>query len=685
METVIAKIKEVIALYKADFERVNEEENFKWIAVKHFQDTWNIEAPDFSAMLNNSLAKHETLLVGAYYFPYRVLAEFAKQEPETVRMLFKNLYDETLPLKERIVDFQQAFEPFLKRQREQAQYSGWKQSFQDLHAVSVYLTFKYPDTYYIFKSSVYRKFAAYVGYTPKYDKKEQYANCADLFELIRGVAIKDEELTAMSRNRLTPDCFADSNYRILAMDIAYFGYGLVPPPTPPPEDNRPRYWLYAPGPNAQHWDAFYKAGIMAIGWNNLGNLRDYKSKAAIQEKGLGKNDAHCCWQFTHDIKIGDIIFVKQGVRKIIGRGEVTGDYQYEPAQPVVEDYYHIRSVNWTHNGSWDYQKATNEIQAPFKTLTDLTPYTELVQKIKACFAKADDTMPVEPPPKKWDKYDADNFLNDVFMDEQQYDTLVGLLEHNKNLILQGAPGVGKTYAAKRLAWSMMGEKDESRIQFVQFHQSYSYEDFIMGFRPTNDGFELKRGTFYEFCKTAADDDENDYFFIIDEINRGNLSKIFGELLMLIEKDKRGESIRLLYENEQFAVPKNLYLIGMMNTADRSLALIDYALRRRFAFFDIEPAFETVSFSYHQDELSNAKFNSLVKTICKLNEEIAADPLLGKGFRIGHDRFCGKDYDDVKLRAIVEYSLIPLLAEYWIDEPTKADQWTKKLRGALDGD
>ena len=242
--------------------------------------------------------------------------------------------------------------------------------------------------------------------------------------------------------------------------------------------------------------------------------------------------------------------------------------------------------------------------------------------------------------------------------------------------------MGKTYAAKRLAWSIMGEKDESRIQLVQFHQSYSYEDFIMGFRPTNNGFELKRGAFYEFCKIAADDDENDYFFIIDEINRGNLSKIFGELLMLIENDKRGESTRLLYANEQFAVPKNLYIIGMMNTADRSLALMDYALRRRFAFFDIEPAFETESFRDHQEEINNIKFDALVNIICKLNDEIADDPLLGKGFRIGHDRFCGKDYTDAKLREIVEFSLIPLLSEYWVDEPSKVKKWEEQLRSVV---
>ena len=136
-------------------------------------------------------------------------------------------------------------------------------------------------------------------------------------------------------------------------------------------------------------------------------------------------------------------------------------------------------------------------------------------------------------------YTAEQFLDDVFMNEEDYDTLMQLMRRKKNVILQGPPGVGKTYAAKRLAYSMMGVKDKERVKLVQFHQSYSYEDFVMGYRPTETGFELRTGAFYNFCKQAEEDSEKDYFFIIDEINRGNLSKIFGELFMLIENDKRG--------------------------------------------------------------------------------------------------------------------------------------------------
>lgn len=276
------------------------------------------------------------------------------------------------------------------------------------------------------------------------------------------------------------------------------------------------------------------------------------------------------------------------------------------------------------------------------------------------------------------KYTKSDFLNEVFMDENTYDQLRSLLEYKKNMILQGAPGVGKTFCAKRLAYSIIGEKDDSRVEMVQFHQNYSYEDFIMGYRPDGDGFTLKDGIFYKFCKKAQNDSENSYFFIIDEINRGNLSKIFGELLMLIEKDYRDTTIKLAYNDEPFAVPSNLYIIGMMNTADRSLAMIDYALRRRFSFFTMKPAFDTEGFKKYQETVNNATFNKVVDGIVKLNEVISKDASLGEGFCIGHSYFCGGDLTTERLRTIIEYDIMPMLREYWFDNDAKYQEESGKL-------
>ena len=283
------------------------------------------------------------------------------------------------------------------------------------------------------------------------------------------------------------------------------------------------------------------------------------------------------------------------------------------------------------------------------------------------------------------EYSADDFLKDVYIDRKRYDAIVGLLKTKKNIIMQGAPGVGKTYAAKRLAYSMMGVKDASRVMMVQFHQSYSYEDFIEGYRPSGAGFELVKGAFYSFCKKAADDEENAYFFIIDEINRGNLSKIFGELFMLIENDKRGYKLQLLYSREFFCVPSNVYIIGMMNTADRSLAMLDYALRRRFAFVELRPAFDSDGFLEYCAGLENPRFEALVNKVKSLNREIAEDESLGEGFCIGHSYFCNMKPETctgAALDSIVEYELIPMLKEYWFDESHKVSEWTDELRKAL---
>lgn len=446
-----------------------------------------------------------------------------------------------------------------------------------------------------------------------------------------------------------------------------------------------RYWLYAPGEGSCMWDEFYTSGIMAIGWGEIGDLSTFDSKDAmkikmrevIDESLSYKNAAHATWQFANEMKIGDIVFVKKGMHQIIGRGVVMSDYEYDNTRD--DEYKNIRQVDWTHNGEWPHPG-----QAVMKTLTDITSYTDYVEKLNSLFEDEteEDAEDVE---KTYPPYTKEDFLSEVFMPEEEYDKLSGILRIKKNIILQGAPGVGKTFVAKRIAFSMMGVKDVERVMMVQFHQSYSYEDFIMGFRPSTDGFELKRGAFYNFCKKAEIDGDNDYFFIIDEINRGNLSKIFGELFMLIENDKRGVSLQLLYSDEKFSVPKNIYIIGMMNTADRSLAMLDYALRRRFAFFEIKPGFTTDGFREYRMSLENEKFDKLIACVESLNNVISNDESLGDGFCIGHSYFCNLLPDminDQVLSGIVEYELIPLLKEYWFDEPTKVKDWSSNLRSAI---
>jgi 5-methylcytosine-specific restriction protein B len=294
------------------------------------------------------------------------------------------------------------------------------------------------------------------------------------------------------------------------------------------------------------------------------------------------------------------------------------------------------------------------------------------------------------PTIELEPYTVDDAVAGLFVDRNVFVRLVERLRHRKNMILQGPPGVGKTFFARRLAYALMGRAEKHRVGAIQFHAAYSYEDFVQGYRPTGNGFVLKNGIFFNFCRTAMNDPSHDYVFIIDEINRANLSKVFGELLMLIENDKRSEewAIPLAYSataEDTFFVPPNVHLLGLMNTADRSIAMVDYALRRRFAFFDMEPAFVSPYFGHYlrgggaTDDL----INRIITDMRSLNEEIANDTVnLGHGFCIGHSYFCGGELRPAVTlewyRDVIATDIMPLLKEYWFDSLEKAREWEQRL-------
>ena len=294
------------------------------------------------------------------------------------------------------------------------------------------------------------------------------------------------------------------------------------------------------------------------------------------------------------------------------------------------------------------------------------------------------------------KYSEERLLEECFIDTSLLEDIKQTLVEKKCLILQGAPGVGKTYLAKRIAYAIMKEKNDYRIGFVQFHQNYTYEDFIIGYKPREGegkkkdkgGFILKDGIFKAFCHKASIDPDNDYYFIIDEINRGNISKIFGEAFSLIEKEYRVQAITLAYSQKKFIIPKNVNIIGLMNTADRSLAMIDFALRRRFRFITLKPAFESETFDKRiKKKVNNAIFDKIIDAIVKLNQVIKEDHSLGEGFCIGHSYFCNieNNKNNDCLRRIVEYEIIPMLQEYWFDNEGKYKEEAKKLRDILESE
>lgn len=278
-------------------------------------------------------------------------------------------------------------------------------------------------------------------------------------------------------------------------------------------------------------------------------------------------------------------------------------------------------------------------------------------------------------------YTLDDALESLFIEKSELSEIMELFVAKKNIIVQGPPGVGKTFFCQKLAFALMGEKARDRLGLVQFHQSYSYEDFVQGYRPSGTGFELKNGVFHRFCEAARAEPTKRFVFVIDEINRANLSKVFGEVMMLIEPDKRESTwaVELTYSDESFYIPSNVFLLGLMNTADRSLSMVDYALRRRFAFVDLEPGFSTTAFQefLSADGVSDSMIARILDVMTRINDEVGSDTVnLGRGFCIGHSYFCSysssNSSEEEWFNRIIVREIGPLLREYWFDNETKAN-------------
>lgn len=456
------------------------------------------------------------------------------------------------------------------------------------------------------------------------------------------------------------------------------------------QSSAPRWWVIGAGAEGSLWNEFQEQGIAAIRFGDHEDLRTFSDRESIAVSIRARrgpdarepvNDSLALWQFANEISVGDYLVAKIGAQKLLGVGIVESDYFFDESRT---EFRHVRKVRWI--------KATDlvlpkKLGVPLKALTDITEFQEAVDFVKD-FVLGDEV--VSDVIATEELFSIDQAMQDLFMPKNHLQQMLEAWGRKRNLLLQGPPGVGKTFVARILAFAMMGMKDKTRVEMVQFHQSYAYEDFVQGWRPDPaGGFRLRNGVFYEFCNRARMDVSRPYIFIIDEINRGNLSRIFGELMMLIEPDKRGPdfAIPLTYSEaggERFSIPENLYLLGMMNTADRSLAMVDYALRRRFAFVNLEPQFESAAFQGHLASrgASEALILKIATRMKVLNDAIRADHKnLGDGFVIGHSFFCpvpGVILDQSWYEAVVHTEVAPLVREYWCDSREKAEKTISRL-------
>ena len=751
------KIKELIQHYIIFLQEdpSNEDEVYKWKAIEHFQQYWDIDTDDFYEMFKEAFRKRGNLV---YQNPFSFLDALGKYFPEQLRNLFLIIYgsDDFYTKLKRAKDFAENSIEELKKKLNKVNFNHQL----DERTLSFLLTMQNPDENTFYKKEVYKKLCEYLDIPTK--KEEKYYHFIELLNHI--VTLLNDDISLSIEKTFIPKGFDFP--LLLAQDIVYQNISKG-------DEAIKLYWLYSPGEQASKWEEFYNEGIMAIGWDELGDLENYTDRKSILDALIDnyrggedqRNNVSAIDDFCNKMNEGDIVIVKKGTKTLLGYGRVTSDYYFDEER---EEFLHCRQVKWLKKGEWNL-----DFTLPRKTLTDVTTYNSDIKGIKY----------------------AQYLLNTMNENTQTQENSLTtkLLKYKHQIILQGPPGTGKTREAKRIARELLGlgENDSlegcEQFKLIQFHPSYSYEDFVRGIvaKPNEEGDgivytaenkilgafakeafnnwnkaqqntqtlkeqdifeafiehikeELAQSEDYKYPLTDsiyifnADDkrfkykgdnwevhsrglnmkfseikkiiDSNaterkdiikdynlealtrqmstyfirivekyyefkesynpnitdkiplkPYVLIIDEINRANLSAVLGELIYALEY--RGEAVQSMYaidDDNTLILPANLYIIGTMNTADRSVGHIDYAIRRRFAFVDVLPKDLT-------NELGDNFAEKLYEEVSKLFEGNTLSPEFRKEeVQLGHSYFIT---EQIPIAIRWEYEIKPILLEY----------------------
>ena len=704
-DRVRAGIRKIISHYKQHFTEADQGERYKWEAIGWYKKHWDINASDFAAMLEVAFSKTANLLASGMYYPYRMIVAYAQADPEEVRRIFKQLHNEELPLAQRYSAFRESCQRYIdKRKQNDPGREKALQHYQDLRAVMVYLTFEYPEKYYLFKSRMFTTFRDRVGFVEEKPQQKSIVwkveSYSRLCEIVLDEVKQDAELQSMSKARLNEDCYQDEALHLLAMDIVFYGSAymaetefameqdskLLAEVTPLQEENnieeqevdkpmtdvRLNTILYGPpGTGKTYHTVIYAVAIIenrelasveAESYSDvLARYNEYKAQGRIEFT-------------TFHQSFGYEEFI-EGIRPVVSVDDETsdaGDVQYS-VQPGIFKRFCERAERPAAVVTNDY--GIGENPSIWKVSLDGTGDNPIRSE---CLKKGHIRI-------GWDEYGES--ITDT-TDFSQYGGRVVLNSFINRM--QIGDIVLSCYSASTIdAIGVVNGDCEWHDEYPRLKRlrkvNWIVKDIKENILSLNGGTSMTLASVYRMgnvsltdvyqlidkhnpATAAAQPTQKNYVFIIDEINRGNISKIFGELITLIEESKRvgkpeGMTARLPNSQKPFGVPDNVYIIGTMNTADRSIATIDTALRRRFLFREMLPNPQVLADVMVEDLSISAMLN-------RMNQRIAV--LYDREHTIGHAYFMKlRDNPTVEtLAEIFRNNIIPLLQEYFYEDYEK---------------